>query len=176
MSISNNVQFELNNIEKRFPGVHALNNVSIKINKNEVVGLVGENGAGKTTLMRIIAGSYKQDSGNIIMNGKEILLDNPKEAFENGIGMVFQEQSLLPNLTVGENIFLGNEKNSSELSKAFSISTGLSVLFALTKFGSNGNEISLANCSIFTADCEASRLKESPLPPESFNTPPINLM
>ena len=111
MSISNNIQFELKNIEKRFPGVHALNNVSIKINKNEVVGLIGENGAGKTTLMRIIAGSYKQDSGNIIMNGKEIYLDNPKEAFENGIGMVFQEQSLLPNLTVGENIFLGNEKN-----------------------------------------------------------------
>ena len=73
-------------------------------------------------------------------------------------------------------VLLGNEKNSSLLSKAFSKSTGLSVLFALTKLGSNGNEISLANCSIFTADCEAPRLKESPLPPESFNTPPINLM
>jgi len=110
MSLNENIaQFELKNIEKYFTGVHALKKVSIKIKKNEVVGLVGENGAGKTTLMRIIAGSYKQDSGSTIMNGKEINMNSPKEAFENGIGMVFQEQSLLPNLTVGENIFLGNE-------------------------------------------------------------------
>ena len=117
MSLNENIaQFELKNIEKYFTGVHALKKVSIKIKKNEVVGLVGENGAGKTTLMRIIAGSYKQDSGSTIMNGKEINMNSPKEAFENGIGMVFQEQSLLPNLTVGENIFLGNENKFKKFS------------------------------------------------------------
>ena len=69
MSIINNVQFELNNIEKRFPGVHALNNVSIKINKNEVVGLVGENGAGKTTLIKLLIGLLHPSSGRVKING-----------------------------------------------------------------------------------------------------------
>jgi ribose transport system ATP-binding protein len=100
----------LRHVEKRFPGVHALRDVSIEIAPNEVVGLVGENGAGKSTLMRILAGVYQPDSGEIQIAGKPARLPSPAAAMRQGIGMVFQEQSLLLNLTVGENIYLGNEK------------------------------------------------------------------
>ena len=72
-------------------------------------GLIGENGAGKSTLMRILAGVYQPDSGEILLGGKPASLRSAADAMSHGIGMVFQEQSLLPNLTVGENIYLGNE-------------------------------------------------------------------
>jgi ribose transport system ATP-binding protein len=96
-------------IDKRFPGVHALKDVSIAIKPGEVVGLIGENGAGKSTLMKILSGVYQPDSGDIIIAGKPTRLANAADANLKGIGMVFQEQSLLTNLTVGENIYLGNE-------------------------------------------------------------------
>jgi ribose transport system ATP-binding protein len=99
----------LNHVEKRFPGVHALKDVSIEIRPNEVVGLVGENGAGKSTLMRILAGIYQPDSGEILLGGRKTKLASAAHAMSQGIGMVFQEQSLLLNMTVGENIYLGNE-------------------------------------------------------------------
>jgi ribose transport system ATP-binding protein len=99
----------LHHVEKRFPGVHALKNVSIEIRPNEVVGLVGENGAGKSTLMRILAGVYQPDSGDIVLGGKKVRFTSAANAMSQGVGMVFQEQSLLTNLTVGENIYLGNE-------------------------------------------------------------------
>jgi ribose transport system ATP-binding protein len=75
-----------------------------------VVGLIGENGAGKSTLMRILAGVYQPDSGEILLNGRPTRIASASDAMSKGIGMVFQEQSLLPNLSVGENIYLGNEK------------------------------------------------------------------
>jgi len=96
-------------IDKRFPGVHALKDVSITIRPGEVVGLIGENGAGKSTLMKILSGVYQPDSGEIIIAGKPTRLEDSADANRKGIGMVFQEQSLLTNLTVGENIYLGNE-------------------------------------------------------------------
>jgi ribose transport system ATP-binding protein len=96
-------------IEKRFPGVHALKDVSIEIRPHEVVGLVGENGAGKSTLMRILAGVYQPDAGEIRLGGRSVRLASAAHAMSLGIGMVFQEQSLLTNLTVGENIYLGGE-------------------------------------------------------------------
>ena len=99
----------LRNVEKRFPGVHALKNVSIEIRPNEVVGLVGENGAGKSTLMRILAGVYQPDSGEILLGGKPTRFTSAANATTQGVAMVFQEQSLLTNLSVGENIYLGNE-------------------------------------------------------------------
>jgi ribose transport system ATP-binding protein len=95
--------------EKRFPGVHALKDVSIAIGRHEVVGLVGENGAGTTTLMRILAGVYQPDMGEILIGGRATRLASATDAMRQGIGMVFQEQSLLTNLTVGENIYLGSE-------------------------------------------------------------------
>ena len=96
-------------VDKRFPGVHALKNVSIDIGRGEVVGLIGENGAGKSTLMKILSGVYQPDSGEIRIAGQPTTLANAADANGKGIGMVFQEQSLLTNLTVGENIYLGNE-------------------------------------------------------------------
>src|SRR3954451_6231923 len=99
----------LRNVDKRFPGVHALKAVSIEIRPHEVVGLIGENGAGKSTLMRILAGIYQPDSGEIRLAGRPVRLQSAAHATSQGIGMVSQEQSLLPNLTVGENVYLGNE-------------------------------------------------------------------
>ena len=101
--------YELQKIEKKFPGVHALKAVDFQVNRGEIVGLVGENGAGKSTLMKVIYGAYSPDGGQILKDGKAVRYSNPREALEAGIGMVFQEQSLIPNLTVMENIFLGYE-------------------------------------------------------------------
>jgi ribose transport system ATP-binding protein len=97
------------NVHKRFPGVHALKDVSIEVRRGEVIGLVGENGAGKSTLMKILSGVYQPDSGRIEIAGQATQLESAADANRKGIGMVFQEQSLLTNLTVGENIYLGNE-------------------------------------------------------------------
>ena len=96
-------------VDKRFPGVHALKSVSLELRPHEVVGLVGENGAGKSTLMRILAGVYQPDAGRILLSGRPVVLRSATDAARHGIGMVFQEQSLLTNLSVGENIWLGNE-------------------------------------------------------------------
>ena len=95
---------------KRFPGVRALNDVSLEVRPGEVVGLIGENGAGKSTLMKILSGVYQPDAGQILIAGKETRIESAADANRKGIGMVFQEQSLLPNLTIGENIYLGNER------------------------------------------------------------------
>ncbi len=103
------IVLETKDLTKSFPGVVALDHVSIYVKKNEVLGLVGENGAGKSTLLKIIAGLYPQDHGTIILRGKEIFYKNISEASNLSIGMVFQEQSLIPNITVAENIYLGNE-------------------------------------------------------------------
>jgi ribose transport system ATP-binding protein len=96
-------------VDKSFPGVHALKRVSIEIGRGEVVGLIGENGAGKSTLMKILSGVYQPDTGQILIAGQPTRLFDAADANRKGIGMVFQEQSLLTNLTVGENIYLGNE-------------------------------------------------------------------
>ncbi|CAN7579648.1 sugar ABC transporter ATP-binding protein [Caballeronia sp. LjRoot34] len=100
----------LKNITKRFPGVLALDDVSIEVRPNEIVGLIGENGAGKSTLMKLLTGSYRQDTGEITLNGKPLAIRNPRDATSKGIAMVYQEQSILPNLTVAENLFLGREQ------------------------------------------------------------------
>lgn len=103
----------LTDVSKAFAGVQALDQVCIEVRPGEVVGLVGENGAGKSTLMRILAGVYRPDSGMLLLDGKPLTLNSPREANLQGIGIVFQEQSLLPNLTVAENIYLGQEKEFS---------------------------------------------------------------
>ena len=101
--------YEMQKIEKKFPGVHALKAVDFQVKRGEIVGLVGENGAGKSTLMKVIYGAYAPDSGKITKDGKEVRFESPIAALETGIGMVFQEQSLILGLSVMENIFLGNE-------------------------------------------------------------------
>lgn len=102
--------FELQKVDKTFPGVHALKQIDFNIKRGEIVGLVGENGAGKSTLMKIIYGAYQHDGGIVLVDGKTVRFQNPRQAMDRGVGMVFQEQSLIPNLTVMENIFLGFEQ------------------------------------------------------------------
>ena len=101
---------EVRNVSKAFPGVQALDHVSFEVRRNEIVGLVGENGAGKSTLLKILIGAYQPDEGEMLVGGQSVRPRSVKEASEYGLAMVFQEQSLLSNLTVRENIFLGNEE------------------------------------------------------------------
>lgn len=102
--------YALKQIDKTFPGVRALSSVDLTIGRGEIVGLVGENGAGKSTLMKVIYGAYQPDGGSIEIDGKTVRFSNPRQAMDYGIGMVFQEQSLITNLTVMENIYLGFEQ------------------------------------------------------------------
>ena len=101
---------EIRGVSKSFPGVKALDDVSFAVNKGEVVGLIGENGAGKSTVLKILNGIYQPDHGQVLVDDSPITINSPREAFDNGIAMVFQEQSILPTLTVAENIFLGREE------------------------------------------------------------------
>jgi len=108
---------EMIDIHKSFPGVKALNGVTLRAFKGEVMGLLGENGAGKSTLMKILSGVYQKDSGKILIEGKEVEIHNVREAQKLGISIIHQELSLLPNLTVYENLFLGNELVSKLVKK-----------------------------------------------------------
>lgn len=94
-------------ISKYFPGVKALQDVDIEVRAGEVHAIVGENGAGKSTLMKILAGFYQPDRGTIEIGGEPTGNWNPREAIERGIGMIYQELSLVPDLSVAENISLG---------------------------------------------------------------------
>jgi len=94
----------------KFGNIEILKDISIKIYEGEIVGLVGENGAGKSTLLKIIMGIYPPSSGKIWIKRKEYIPKNPKVANKSGVGMVFQDLSLIKNLTVGQNIFFGNEQ------------------------------------------------------------------
>ena len=100
---------KLQEVSKSFPGVKALDNVSIDFRKGEVHAVVGENGAGKSTLMNIIAALYRHDSGQVTMNGKEIHFQSPVDAIKNGIAMIHQELTPIPHMKVYENIFIGRE-------------------------------------------------------------------
>jgi inositol transport system ATP-binding protein len=99
----------LEGISKTFPGVKALQNVSVSINKGEVHAIMGENGAGKSTLMKIVAGLYKPDTGDIILKNQKVQINNARDAIKLGISMIHQELMPIPDMTVAENIFLGRE-------------------------------------------------------------------
>lgn len=98
----------LDNINKHFPGVHALKDVQFDILPGEVHALLGENGAGKSTLIKIISGVHKPDTGTMTLNGQEVHFNNPREAKQQGIATIYQELGLYPELTVAENIFMGH--------------------------------------------------------------------
>ena len=100
---------EMSRISKTFGGSHALRDVSLSLAPGSVHALMGENGAGKSTLMKILAGVHEPDSGDIFRNGRKVLLASPRDALEQGISTVFQELSLLPNMSIAENMFLGRE-------------------------------------------------------------------
>ena len=98
---------EMRGITKRFPGVVACDSVDLDLRSGEILALLGENGAGKSSLMNVLYGLYRQDSGSIVVNGSEVVIDSPLAAFRLGIGMVHQHFMLVPNLTVTENVALG---------------------------------------------------------------------
>lgn len=100
---------EMSGISKRFGGVHALNNVSFSLRKGEVQAMIGENGAGKSTLIKVLSGAVKPDEGEVFLEGRQLKLGDPKESMKAGIRTVYQEMSLIPQLDVARNIFLGNE-------------------------------------------------------------------
>ena len=99
----------MNNISKYFPGVQALDGVTFKLEEGQVFAIVGENGAGKSTLIKILSGSYSNDHGQITIDGKKIYIRNPMHAMQLGINTIYQETSLVPEITVAENIFLGRQ-------------------------------------------------------------------
>lgn len=99
--------FRMEGISKSFPGVKALDNVSLSVNKGEVHGLVGENGAGKSTLMKIMTGVYQADKGDIYIENEKVVIDSVAKAHEYGISIIFQELTLCRHLTVADNIFIG---------------------------------------------------------------------
>jgi simple sugar transport system ATP-binding protein len=103
------VAVELRHISKRFPGVIANKDVSLKVEAGTVHALIGENGAGKSTVMKILYGMQRPDSGEILVNGKEVNFKTPNDAIDAGIGMVHQHFMLADNFTVLENIILGSE-------------------------------------------------------------------
>jgi ribose transport system ATP-binding protein len=98
---------ELKNISKRFNNIQALDQVNFNLYAGETHALVGENGAGKSTLMRILAGVYTEYDGEYMLDGVPVHLPNPKAALQHGIGMIHQELSIIPELSVAENLFLG---------------------------------------------------------------------
>jgi len=109
MANDTQVVLDAKGITKKFPGVLANDNVNFDLRKGEIHALLGENGAGKSTLMNILYGLYKADSGEVLVDGKPMILNSPKDAIHHGIGMVHQHFMLIPVFTVTENIMLGAE-------------------------------------------------------------------
>lgn len=132
---------EVRGITKYFPGVKAVDNVDLDVYKGEVHAIVGENGAGKSTLMKILGGLYKEDSGTIAINGKNININSVQDSINCGISVIYQEFNLLAHLTVAENVYLSKlpgkagiinkrqlKKNCSELFESLEISMDVDTL------------------------------------------------
>ena len=122
----------LENITKKFPGVIALNNVSLKIEESEIHGIIGENGAGKSTLCNIITGVYSNYIGSIFFDGNRVIFSHPKEALRNRIAMVYQERNLVSDLTGIQNISLGIETTNR-----FGFIKGKKIVKKLLKYKEN---------------------------------------
>jgi ABC-type sugar transport system ATPase subunit len=99
----------MEDVSKSFPGVLALDKVSLEVRHGEILGLIGENGAGKSTLMKILSGVYPLDSGQLYLLGQPVTIQNPHHAQQLGISIIYQEFNLMPNLTVMENVYIGRE-------------------------------------------------------------------
>ena len=104
-----NIILEMKKIRKEFPGVLALNDVDFDLRSGEVHFLIGENGAGKSTLMKVLSGTYRQDSGQVLVAGEEMKENSPIYAQQHGIAMIYQELNPIPYMTVAENIYVGRE-------------------------------------------------------------------
>jgi ribose transport system ATP-binding protein len=101
---------EIRGASKSFPGVLALDDVSLELRRGEVLALVGENGAGKSTLMKLLSGIYQPDAGEFLVDGEVVVPTSPKHAQELGIAIIHQEFNLMPDLTIAQNIFIGREQ------------------------------------------------------------------
>lgn len=126
---------EFRNIDKYFPGVKALDHISFSAESGKVYAFLGENGAGKSTLLKIMNGDYIADNGQILINSKECNFENPKDALKHGISVIYQERQILKEMTVAENVFLGDwirkpngfidyetmNKKTAEISKKFGL-------------------------------------------------------
>lgn len=105
----------MNDIEKSFPGVKALDKCQFNLKAGEVHALVGENGAGKSTLMKVLTGVHQEDSGAIFFKGKKVKINSPRKAQNLGISIIYQELNLMPHLTVAENVYIGREAKKNKL-------------------------------------------------------------
>ena len=110
-SAQSGLLLEMTGIEKSFPGVRALDGVSLNLHQGEVLALMGENGAGKSTLIKTLGGAHQPDTGTIAIDGQRVDLSSPSAAIAAGIGVIYQEFNLIPALTAWENIFLGREQS-----------------------------------------------------------------
>ncbi len=99
----------MENIDKFFGRVQALSNVSLTVNKNEIVGLLGDNGAGKSTLIKILSGALKASSGSLYLNGEKVVLRSTSDAIARGIETIYQDSALVTQLSIARNLFLGRE-------------------------------------------------------------------
>lgn len=107
--MADKIVLEAKEIDKSFGGNHALAKVSFQLKEGKILSVMGENGAGKSTLMKIIAGAYKNDSGELFFEGKKLVLNSPLDAASAGISIVYQEPNVFADMSVLENIFMGNE-------------------------------------------------------------------
>src|SRR3978361_371320 len=98
--------FEASGVSKSFPGVKALQDVSLRMEAGSIHALLGENGAGKSTLIKIVTGLHRPDSGSLMLDGVAFELSGPRDAMARRIGVVHQERNLIPRFSVGENIYL----------------------------------------------------------------------
>ncbi|GAB4551564.1 MAG: hypothetical protein OHK0023_18640 [Anaerolineae bacterium] len=133
--LKTDVVLEVKHITKRFPGVLANDDVSIQLHRGEILALLGENGAGKSTLMNIIYGLYHPDEGTIELGGREVRFASPREAIYNGIGMVHQHFQLIPVMSVAENVILGEEKTTTDVSAADASQTQVMIAQRLSARG-----------------------------------------
>jgi ribose transport system ATP-binding protein len=109
-TVGSEVILTIKDVSKSFPGVRALDRVSIDVRRGTVHGIVGENGAGKSTLMKILSGVYQKDSGTVIFDGQTIEETTPQESMHRGLAIIYQELNLVNTMSVGENVFLGRFK------------------------------------------------------------------
>jgi len=109
MLTNDNDLVRMDHISKFFGRVQALNDVSLTVHKNEIVGLLGDNGAGKSTLIKILSGALHADSGDIYMNGQRIDMRSTTDAIAQGIETIYQDSALVPQLSIARNLFMGRE-------------------------------------------------------------------
>lgn len=135
---------EVRGLTKSFPGVQALDQVSISLCAGEVLGVIGENGAGKSTLMKVISGAVAPDSGSVLVNGLELALGDPRRSLLAGISMIYQELTVVPEMTILANVFLGRFAQSNAVGQRARAYEEFSKLAETVGFkGKPGNTVGL---------------------------------